>query len=79
MYSESLKLIEITSKSKDLYQFSMNVLEILPEELRKSFIIEQNNQKYMLLKLKPSYDSIWKDNNLKYFFEKLGPLGENKL
>ncbi|MCP5455303.1 MAG: MMPL family transporter [Thermotogae bacterium] len=77
MYSESLKLIEITSKSKDLYQFSMNVLEILPEELRKSFIIEQNNQKYMLLKLKPSYDSIWKDNNLKYFFEKLGPLGEN--
>ena len=78
MYSDSLKLIEISSKSKDLYQFSLNALDIIPAEFKSNFLIEEDGKKYMLLNIKPAFN-LWKDNGLKFFYEKLGKDSNNVL
>lgn len=71
LYSESIKIVDIASKSNDLYQFSLNLLEVLPEDLKSNFFFEKDNKKYMVLDINSSID-IWKNNGLKIFFEVLG-------
>ncbi|BBE30590.1 transporter [Tepiditoga spiralis] len=78
MYSDSLKLIEISAKSKDLYQFSLNSLDIIPSQFKSNFLIEDNGKKYMLLNIKPAFN-LWKNNGIKIFYEKLGKDGNNVL
>jgi hypothetical protein len=71
LYSESIKIVDIASKSNDLYQFSLNLLEVLPDNLKSNFFFEKGNKKYMVLEITSSMD-IWQNNGLKTFFEALG-------
>jgi predicted RND superfamily exporter protein len=70
LYSESIKIVDIASKSNDLYQFSLNILEVLPDNLKSNFFFEKDNKKYMVLEITSSMD-IWRNNGLKTFFEAL--------
>ncbi|SDC33990.1 efflux RND transporter permease subunit [Geotoga petraea] len=71
LYSESIKIVDIASKSNDLYQFSLNLLEVLPDNLKSNFFFEKDNKKYMVLEINSSID-IWSDNGIKIFFDALG-------
>lgn len=71
LYSESIKIVDIASKSNDLYQFTLNILEVLPDNLRSNFFFEKDNKKYMVLEVTSSMD-IWSNNGLKTFFDALG-------
>lgn len=71
IYSDSLKIIDIISRSSDLNQFSLNILEILPQELKSSFFMEKDGVKYIILSIQPAFD-IWSNNGLKKFFDKIG-------
>ncbi|MGM0641012.1 MAG: efflux RND transporter permease subunit [Thermotogota bacterium] len=70
LYSESIRIVDIASKSNDLYQFTLNILEVLPDNLKSNFFFEKDNKKYMVLEINSSMD-IWSNNGLKTFFEAL--------
>ncbi|UYO99591.1 MMPL family transporter [Oceanotoga sp. DSM 15011] len=78
MYNNSLDLINIASKSKDLYQFSLNISEILPETVKSNFIFEKNNEKYMILNVYTSIE-LWKDNGIKLLFDELNPESQERV
>jgi hypothetical protein len=78
LYSDSLKLIDAAARSSDLYHFTLNIMDIFPEDLRSNFLIEKDGQKYLLLEVTPKF-SLWSNNGIKIFFDALGEKGENIL
>ncbi len=78
LYSDSLKLIDAAARSSDLYHFTLNIMDIFPEDLRGNFLIEKDGQKYLLLEVTPKF-SLWSNNGIKIFFDALGEKGENIL
>jgi len=78
LYSDSLKLIDAAARSSDLYHFTLNIMDIFPEDLRGNFLIEKDGQKYLILEVTPKF-SLWSNNGIKIFFDALGEKGENIL
>lgn len=78
IYTDSLVIIDIASRSQDLYQFSLNIMEILPEDLKSNFFIEKDNEIFLILNISPSI-SIWRNNGLKTLFNEFGDMSERIL
>ncbi|RAO99383.1 hypothetical protein PW5551_04410 [Petrotoga sp. 9PW.55.5.1] len=71
LYSDSLKLIDAAARSSDLYHFTLNTLNILPEDLRNNFLVQKDGYDYLVLEITPKF-TLWEDNGIKKFFDALG-------
>ncbi|AEX84961.1 hypothetical protein XO10_02660 [Marinitoga sp. 1135] len=82
IYSDTLKIIDLASKSKNQKDFILGITSLIPEELKRSIMITKNNQEYFIIYVTPKI-SLARDNGLKYFFDSVGKyrerfLGERK-
>ncbi|KLO22729.1 hypothetical protein X275_05160 [Marinitoga sp. 1197] len=70
IYSETLKIIDLASKSKNEKDFILGITELIPENLRKNILINENGKDYFIIYITPSVD-LNKNNGMKYFFDSL--------
>lgn len=70
IYSETLKIIDLATKSKNEKEFILGITELIPENLRKNILINKENKEYFIVYLTPSIE-LNKNNGMKYFYDSL--------
>ncbi|KLO23954.1 MULTISPECIES: efflux RND transporter permease subunit [unclassified Marinitoga] len=70
IYSETLKIIDLASKSKNEKDFILGITELIPENLRKNILINEAGKDYFIIYITPSIN-LNKNNGMKYFFDSL--------
>ncbi|GAB6188350.1 hypothetical protein JCM30566_00890 [Marinitoga arctica] len=70
IYSETLKIIDLATKSRNEKEFILGITELIPENMRKNILINKENKEYFIVYVTPSID-LNKNNGMKYFFDSL--------
>ncbi|WGS65383.1 efflux RND transporter permease subunit [Marinitoga aeolica] len=70
IYSETLKIIDLATKSKNEKDFIVGITELIPENLRKNILINKDGKDYFIVYVTPSID-LNSNNGMKYFFDSL--------